>query len=157
VGPGTPLQRIVGGLVAASSYSNTGADEMLVWMGHRAAGRGKPRHISELGDGRSIAVSAQQMPGGGIVTTHQDITEQRRAEAKIVHMALHDTLTGLPNRVLLNERLEQALTRVRRGEVVAVHVLDLDLQGRERHAGPSGRRQASQDGDRTPARAGARD
>ena len=79
-----------------------------------------------LGDGRSIAVSAQQMPGGGIVTTHQDITEQRRAEAKIVHMALHDTLTGLPNRVLLNERLEQALTRVRRGEVVAVHMLDLD-------------------------------
>ena len=57
------------------------------------------------------------MADGGIVTTHQDITEQRRSEAKIAHMALHDTLTGLPNRVLLNERLEQALTRVKRGEM----------------------------------------
>jgi diguanylate cyclase (GGDEF)-like protein len=55
-----------------------------------------------------------------------DITERRRSQAKIVHMALHDALTELPNRVLLNERLEQALTRVKRGEVVAVHLLDLD-------------------------------
>ena len=66
------------------------------------------------------------MADGGIVTTHQDITEQRRSEAKIVHMALHDALTDLPNRVLLNERLEHALTRVKRGEIVAVHLLDLD-------------------------------
>jgi diguanylate cyclase (GGDEF)-like protein len=42
------------------------------------------------------------------------------------HLALHDTLTGLPNRVLLNERLEQALARVRHDEVVATHILDLD-------------------------------
>ena len=66
------------------------------------------------------------MANGGTVTTHQDITEQRRSEAKIAHMALHDALTGLPNRVLLNERLEQALTRVKRGEIVATHMLDLD-------------------------------
>ena len=126
VAPGMPSQRIFDHLVAASRYSDTGAAEIQSWMRNRLAGRGGPHHVSELGDGRSIAVSAQQMPGGGIVTTHQDITEQRRAEAKIVHMALHDTLTGLPNRVLLNERLERALTRVRRGEVVAVHMLDLD-------------------------------
>ena len=42
------------------------------------------------------------------------------------HLALHDTLTGLPNRVLLNERLEQALARVKDGEGVATHILDLD-------------------------------
>jgi diguanylate cyclase (GGDEF)-like protein len=69
---------------------------------------------------------AQRMANGGTVTTHHDITEQRRSEAKIAHMAVHDTLTGLPNRVLLNERLEQALTRVKRGEMVAAHILDLD-------------------------------
>lgn len=41
-------------------------------------------------------------------------------------MALHDGLTDLPNRVLLNEHLEQALARVKRGEIVATHLLDLD-------------------------------
>src|SRR4029450_4199629 len=53
-------------------------------------------------------------------------TEQRRSEAKITHMALHDALTELPNRVLLNERMELALARVNRGEMIAVHLLDLD-------------------------------
>ena len=42
-------------------------------------------------------------------------------------MALHDGLTDLPNRTLLNERLEHALARVRPGEIVAIHLLDLDL------------------------------
>jgi diguanylate cyclase (GGDEF)-like protein len=42
------------------------------------------------------------------------------------HLAMHDILTGLPNRVLLNERLEHALGRVKPDEVVAVHILDLD-------------------------------
>ena len=126
VGSGMPLQRIADQLVAIGCYSEDSANEMLSWMRRCSVEKGVPLHISELGDGRSIAVAAQEMPGGGIVTTHQDVTERRRAEAKIVHMALHDTLTELPNRMLLNERLEQALTRVRRGEVVAVHMLDLD-------------------------------
>jgi diguanylate cyclase (GGDEF)-like protein len=42
-------------------------------------------------------------------------------------MALHDTLTGLPNRTLLNERLEEALARVGEADIAAVHLLDLDL------------------------------
>jgi diguanylate cyclase (GGDEF)-like protein len=81
---------------------------------------------SLLGDGRCIAVTVRPMADGGTVTTHQDITEQRRSEAKIAHMAHHDALTGLPNRVLLNQQLEQALTRVKRGEMIAAHFLDLD-------------------------------
>ena len=92
----------------------------------RAAGRHANHHVAELADGRFIAVSVQPMVNGGRVTTHQDITEQRRSEAKIAHMALHDTLTALPNRALLNERLGEALARGRRGEVVAIHILDLD-------------------------------
>ena len=42
------------------------------------------------------------------------------------HMALHDALTGLPNRVLLNERLEHALSVSNADSVVATYILDLD-------------------------------
>ncbi|GBF27284.1 putative signaling protein [bacterium MnTg02] len=64
----------------------------------------------------------------------EDITERKlaeaeknRAEARIRHMAHHDTLTGLPNRVLFNDRLEQAVIRTRAaGEMVSVLCLDLD-------------------------------
>ena len=80
----------------------------------------------ERPDGTVIEVRGVPLEDGGFVTTYMDITERRRSEAKIVHMALHDALTDLPNRVLLNERLEHALTRVKRGEMVAVHLLDLD-------------------------------
>jgi diguanylate cyclase (GGDEF)-like protein len=86
----------------------------------------KSTRTDELADGSLISVTRQPMPGGGFVATHTDVTEQRRSEAKIAHMALHDGLTGLPNRVLLNERLEHALARVERGDMVAVHILDLD-------------------------------
>jgi diguanylate cyclase (GGDEF)-like protein len=126
VEPGTPLQQIMRQQIANGCQTDGGADELLGWLTRRAAGEGPSQLVCELADGRSISVSAQKMPNGGIVTTHQDITEQRYAEARIVHMALHDSLTELPNRTLLNERLEHALTRVRRGEMVAVHTLDLD-------------------------------
>jgi diguanylate cyclase (GGDEF)-like protein len=63
---------------------------------------------------------------GGWVSTHEDVTERRRSEDQIAHLARHDTLTGLPNRVLFREYMESALARVRRGEILALHCVDLD-------------------------------
>jgi diguanylate cyclase (GGDEF)-like protein/PAS domain S-box-containing protein len=60
------------------------------------------------------------------VTQVQDVTERRRAAAALEHQALHDPLTGLPNRVLLVDRLEHALHRSWRGDVLAVLFFDLD-------------------------------
>jgi diguanylate cyclase (GGDEF)-like protein len=54
---------------------------------------------------------------------------ERRVEERteeIRHMAAHDALTGLPNRIMLREKTEDGLTRVRRGEGLAVLCLDLD-------------------------------
>jgi diguanylate cyclase (GGDEF)-like protein len=126
VRPGTPLLAIYQSRIAAGSCCGKTAEQMLKTMLARTAGQDDTQYISPLIDGRHIAVSVQRMADGGMVMTHQDITDQRRSEAKIVHMALHDALTDLPNRVLLNERLEHALTRVRRGDMLAVHLLDLD-------------------------------
>ncbi|MGY3032426.1 diguanylate cyclase (GGDEF)-like protein [Bradyrhizobium sp. USDA 4354] len=83
--------------------------------------------IDEFADGRLICVTRQPMAGGGWVATHLDVTEQRRSEAKIIHMAQHDALTDLPNRVLLRERMEHAIAVTRSGGLdLAVLMLDLD-------------------------------
>ncbi|MBR1129633.1 bifunctional diguanylate cyclase/phosphodiesterase [Bradyrhizobium iriomotense] len=76
--------------------------------------------------GRSIRVVNQPMQGGGWVATFEDITEWLEAQAKISHMARHDALTGLPNRVLFHEQLEQGLNRAKSGDQLAVLCLDLD-------------------------------
>jgi diguanylate cyclase (GGDEF)-like protein len=81
----------------------------------------------ELVDGRVIALSHQPMPGGGWVATYADITERRRGEARIAHMARHDVLTDLPNRLMFRERMEQELDFVKNeADGFAVMCLDLD-------------------------------
>jgi diguanylate cyclase (GGDEF)-like protein len=122
---GTTLLQIIENRMANGLLSERTPGEMLDAMLRRRAASFEQFH-SQLSDGRCIAVTVQPMVDGGTVTTHQDITVQRRSEAKITHMALHDALTGLPNRVLLNERLEHALACAKRGEMVATHILDLD-------------------------------
>ena len=82
--------------------------------------------VMETSAGRALRVVDQPMPGGGWVATFEDITEWQNAQAQIAHMAKHDALTDLPNRVLFREHLDRALRRVKRDEQVAVLCLDLD-------------------------------
>ncbi len=83
--------------------------------------------VDELSDGRFILISRQPMDDGGWLATHEDITERRRAEAEIVHLARHDVLTGLANRAEFNARLEHACKRLKRsGSTVTVMMVDLD-------------------------------
>ncbi len=67
-------------------------------------------------------------PGvAGIVMTCRDVTERKAFEAQLTHQAFHDTLTGLPNRALLSERLRQTLARSQRTKApVGLLFLDLD-------------------------------
>ena len=81
----------------------------------------------ERPNGTVLEVRTAPIGDGGAVRTYTDITERKQAEKRIAHMARHDALTGLPNRVLLRERIEDALTRVtRHNETLAVLCLDLD-------------------------------
>src|ERR1700683_1452994 len=91
----------------------------------RAEGRSASCAI-ETADRREFSLISTPMADGGFVITHEDVTERQRSEATIAYMAHHDALTDLPNRVRFQERLCEALTRVHRGETLAVLCLDLD-------------------------------
>ena len=123
---GTTLLEIIRHRVGNKLLSDMSPEAIVDAMLRRRNDTHFAEFYSQLSDGRCIAITVQPMADGGTVSTHQDITEQRRSEAKIAHMAHHDALTGLPNRTLLDERLEHAVAHAKRGEIVATHLLDLD-------------------------------
>jgi diguanylate cyclase (GGDEF) domain len=125
VAPGTPLAEIVD-MRFEASFPAMSRDEYLQWRANIAVSAKPTESIVELRNGRTFKIRHRPMPDLGWVATHEDITEQRRSEVKIEYMAHHDSLTGLANRVLLNERLEHAISLIDRKEMVAVHHLDLD-------------------------------
>ena len=75
-------------------------------------------HVSDLRSDRHIR---------GIVLNARDVTERVRLEDELTHQAFHDGLTGLANRALFRDRLDQSLSRSSRtGEALAVLFVDLD-------------------------------
>ena len=77
-------------------------------------------------NGRTLEFTVQPMEKGGMVVLVEDITERRIAEAKISHLARFDALTGLPNRNILRDRMERALSEWRPDNMCAIHFIDLD-------------------------------
>ncbi|HWW27580.1 MAG TPA: diguanylate cyclase, partial [Caulobacter sp.] len=123
--PGTRLQDILDHRIATGSAP-------VDWVEYRdipieSALRGGDlinRHV-QLEDGRTIQITHNPIAGGGYVASHEDVTEVLAAAADR-HLARHDPLTGLPNRVLLHERLDRALARSRSMNRLSVLCVDLD-------------------------------
>jgi diguanylate cyclase (GGDEF)-like protein/PAS domain S-box-containing protein len=87
-------------------------------------------HLKASGEAIDVTVFARRLNYNGndaVMMAAVDITERKRAEARIAFMAHHDALTGLPNRVLLRERMEEMLARItRHGGSMAALCIDLD-------------------------------
>jgi EAL domain-containing protein (putative c-di-GMP-specific phosphodiesterase class I) len=113
------------GIPAATLASGRAPSEMFAPPGP-AGCVGEDRRTYELDDGRVIQVSRQAVPGEGWVATFDDVTERRRSQEQLSHMARHDALTGLPHRMLFREHIGRVLPRMRRGGTTAVLCLDLD-------------------------------
>ena len=83
-------------------------------------------HTSPDGD-RTIAVSRRMMSDGGSVVILEDVTERKRAQERITHLAKFDELTGLANRSQFRERINVMLAAVNERENhLTIHLIDLD-------------------------------
>lgn len=106
-----------------------------------AATAGMPAKLTcPLPDGRILGVAVEPVGAGDLVCTFEDETERRRAEALISHMAHHDALTGLPNRVLFDDTVRRLLASPDRDRHGALLLLDLDgfKQVNDVHGHPCG-------------------
>jgi diguanylate cyclase (GGDEF)-like protein len=124
--PGVSQQQILDYRTRSGIIPLSAAGDYIKDREAKAGAGARSETVLELADGRTLSVIIRPTPSRGWVTTHEDITDRRRAESQVAHLALHDPLTDLPNRALLRERLETALGRVHAGEQLAVLYLDLD-------------------------------
>jgi diguanylate cyclase (GGDEF)-like protein/PAS domain S-box-containing protein len=122
------------------------SDYDMVWKDQADLYRADDRRVIESGQSKLLIEEPQTTPEGrtitlltskiplrgkdegvnGVLGTYMDITEKREAEATIAHLARHDALTGLPNRLLFRETLDRTLAHARMGQLLALHCLDLD-------------------------------
>ncbi|WP_170848481.1 EAL domain-containing protein [Devosia sp. YR412] len=123
--PGTLLEDILSHLFDQGMEAGGTREEYIAWRRDVIARREYGKNVHELGN-RTIMMQHHPMKDGGWVSTHEDITEQKQNEARIRHLARHDALTDLPNRIEFLEQMAKTEAGLSRGEMAAVLYIDLD-------------------------------
>ncbi|MBU1041911.1 MAG: EAL domain-containing protein [Proteobacteria bacterium] len=131
---GLPSDQVVGRMSWTEFFTPESVETMLRHhVKRRVSPELAPRNyeadfVSPGGEHRTVRLTVAMLPGTTTsVAAMEDVTEQKRAEEQLRHQAFHDSLTGLPNRLLLHDRLERSLESARRdGLELAVLLMDLD-------------------------------
>ena len=123
--PGMTFRDVVDLCVATGNHPGKTVDELIEErrsVGDHTTGT----HFVELAGNRVVVSVHRPTSDGGFVATYEDVTERRQAEKRIAYMARHDALTGLPNRLVFGERVDQAIADMGRGSGFAVLSVDVD-------------------------------
>jgi diguanylate cyclase (GGDEF)-like protein len=124
--PGMSLDEVLAEREAAGNHPVGGKDAFVTNRVSVFGDDTPAAFVVEMEDGRAVSILHQPLRSGGWVATHWEITEERRNEARIRHLARHDALTDLPNRILMREHMEDLESRAEDGEIMAVLCIDLD-------------------------------
>ena len=123
---GMPWRELLEISIAAGHHPAGDPDAMVAERQARMARGEEVLVVHRLGTGRLVSVRARPVPGGGWVGTYEDVTDRKAADERIDYLTRHDAVTGLPNRLVLQERIEQAVIECGRGGRSAVICLNLD-------------------------------
>ncbi len=123
---GLSLGALVRSSVEAGMISEANAQSLIDRLSRRLLGGNDGAFTVDMQNGRTLEFTEQPMENGGVVVVVEDVTERKIAEAKINHLARFDALTGLPNRAVLRDRIERALSEWRPDNMCAIHFIDLD-------------------------------
>jgi len=123
--PFRTLVEVTAGYILPGSTADTRAQWVEQRMASLASGR-EDRQVT-FGNGIILEITERATPDGGVVIVYQDVTRLRRAIADAESLAFYDPLTGLPNRRLLNDRLQRCIDlSAISGQFGVLMFLDLD-------------------------------
>jgi diguanylate cyclase (GGDEF)-like protein len=126
--PGALYSDVVRAELASGDFPLRGDDLTQAFRDRLAQHKLRHRtHERQIGIDRWIQINEHRTSDGGTVVLYTDISELMRREQRIRHMVEHDALTGLPNRVLFRQRVEDTIAATRRNRcLAAVMCLDID-------------------------------
>ena len=125
--PGITIRNLIGLIAARGNYPDETENNIVAEIEARMESGALAHSRRLLPDGRIIALSYQPVIGGGTVVIFEDVTDREKAEERARFLATHDDLTGLPNRSVFAEAVNDAVKAGHRyGHMFAVMFMDLD-------------------------------